>query len=211
MPKTSDIPEFSRRRGRRDLRLLAGVIITCLFVLLAVFADFLAPYSYEDQSRKTPRAPATRVHFTSEYGPVIYPIVLADPLRFQYEEDRSRPYPLGFFVRGERYRLFGSIDTDRHFFGVAEAGPDAPRLHLLGTDALGRDRFSRLLHAVRFSLIVAPLGMLLASLIGILIGIVSGYSSRTVDTILMGAADAMLSLPALVLILSARAAFPLEL
>ncbi|HSI88299.1 MAG TPA: ABC transporter permease [Pyrinomonadaceae bacterium] len=211
MPKTSDIPELSPRRGRRNLRLVGGVVITGLFVLLAVFADFLAPYSHDHQSRNTPRAPATTVHFSARHGPVIYPLSLADPLRFQYEEDRSRPYPLGFFVRGDRYKFLGIIDAERHLFGVAEPGPDAPRIHLLGTDALGRDRLSRLLHAVRFSLIVAPLGMLLASLIGILMGIISGYATRGVDTFLMGAADAMLSLPALVLILAARAAFPLEL
>jgi peptide/nickel transport system permease protein len=60
-------------------------------------------------------------------------------------------------------------------------------------------------------MIVSPLGALLACLIGILIGIVSGYASRVIDTVLMGAADAMLSLPTLIIILAARAAFPLEL
>lgn len=76
---------------------------------------------------------------------------------------------------------------------------------------LGRDRFSRLMHAVRFSLIVCSLGVVLACLIGILIGVVSGYSRGLIDTVLMGTTDAMLSLPTLILILAARAAFPLEL
>jgi peptide/nickel transport system permease protein len=53
--------------------------------------------------------------------------------------------------------------------------------------------------------------VILASLIGVFIGTVSGYSGRFVDTVLMGTTDAMLSLPALILILAARAAFPLEL
>jgi ABC-type dipeptide/oligopeptide/nickel transport system permease subunit len=88
---------------------------------------------------------------------------------------------------------------------------DAPRLNLLGTDHLGRDRFSRLLHAARFSLAVGPAGTLLASLLGVLVGCVSGYAGRKVDAVLMRAADAMMALPALVLILAARAAFPDEL
>jgi peptide/nickel transport system permease protein len=65
--------------------------------------------------------------------------------------------------------------------------------------------------AIRFSLLVCPIGALVAALIGILVGMVSGYSHRTIDTILMGVADSMLALPTLILILAARAAFPLEL
>ena len=119
-------------------------------------------------------------------------------------------FPIAFFVRGYSYGLFGIIPTDIHLFGVS-GSDDGTRINILGTDALGRDRFSRLLHAVRFSLIVCSLGVVFACLIGIFIGVVSGYSGRLADTILMGATDAMLALPTLILILAARAAFPLEL
>jgi peptide/nickel transport system permease protein len=113
-------------------------------------------------------------------------------------------------VRGHSYQLLGIVETDIHLFGLV-TGPEGLRINLLGTDMLGRDRFSRLMHAIRFSLIVCSAGVVLACLIGIAIGIVSGYSSPLIDTILMGAADAMLALPTLILILAARAAFPLEL
>jgi peptide/nickel transport system permease protein len=88
---------------------------------------------------------------------------------------------------------------------------DAPRISLLGTDGLGRDRLSRLLKGARFSLIVGPTGMLLASVLGIVLGCLAGYGGRTLDALLMRAADVMMALPVLVLILAARAAFPLEL
>lgn len=88
---------------------------------------------------------------------------------------------------------------------------DVPRVALLGTDALGRDRLSRLLVASRFSLVVGPLGTLLGCLFGVFVGCVAGYAGRTTDALLMRAADTMLALPALVIILAARAAFPLEL
>jgi peptide/nickel transport system permease protein len=68
-----------------------------------------------------------------------------------------------------------------------------------------------LLYAIRFSFIVALIGVLVACLVGILIGGVSGYAGRLVDTFLMGVTDAMLALPTLILILGVRAAFPLEL
>jgi peptide/nickel transport system permease protein len=86
-----------------------------------------------------------------------------------------------------------------------------PRVYLLGTDTLGRDRFSRLLIASRFSLVVGPTGTLLACALGIFLGCLAGYSGRTADAALMRVADTMLALPALVVILAARAAFPLEL
>jgi peptide/nickel transport system permease protein len=53
--------------------------------------------------------------------------------------------------------------------------------------------------------------MLLASVLGIALGCVAGYGGRVLDAVLMRAADVMMALPALVLILAARAAFPLEL
>jgi peptide/nickel transport system permease protein len=107
--------------------------------------------------------------------------------------------------------LLGIVETDIHLFGVKSTSGIASRINLLGTDQLGRDRFSRLLYAVRFSLVVALIGVLVACLVGMSIGGVSGYAGRFVDTILMGATDAMLALPALILILGVRAAFPLEL
>jgi peptide/nickel transport system permease protein len=107
--------------------------------------------------------------------------------------------------------LFGLGETDVHLFGLKSTSGIAPRINLLGTDQLGRDRFSRLLYAVRFSLIVALIGVLVACLVGISLGGVSGYAGRLVDTFLMGATDAMLALPTLILILGVRVAFPLEL
>jgi len=180
-----------------------------LFALSAVFAGFLAPYDAGAQSRFEPSAPATTIHF-SGLAPIIHPRRVEDPLRRTYREDTSVAFPVGLFVRGHSYKVLG-IETNVHLFGVRGSSRIAPRINLLGTDQLGRDRFSRLLYAVRFSLIVALIGVLVACLIGILIGGVSGYAGRPVDTFLMGATDAMLALPTLILILGVRAAFPLEL
>jgi peptide/nickel transport system permease protein len=94
---------------------------------------------------------------------------------------------------------------------AAQTSRPAPRVRLLGTDRLGRDRFSQLLAAARFSLSVGPLGTLLAAALGVLVGCLAGYAGRKTDAVLMRAADAMLALPELVLILAARAALPLEL
>jgi peptide/nickel transport system permease protein len=199
---------FTRRRTDRVA--ILGWLVIGLFALSAVFAGFLAPYDHSAQSRLEPSAPATQIHF-SGLKPIIHPRRVADPLHRTYTDDASVGYPIGFFVRGYSYKLFGIVETDVHLFGVKSTSGIAPRINLLGTDQLGRDRFSRLLYAVRFSLIVALISVLVACLVGISIGGVSGYAGRLVDTLLMGVTDAMLALPTLILILGVRAAFPLEL
>ena len=199
---------FTKRRTDRVA--VFGWLVIGLFALSAVFAGFLAPYDPSAQSRFEPSAPPTTIHF-SGLTPIIHPRRVEDALHRTYTEDTSVAFPVGFFVRGHSYKLLGIVETNVHLFGVRSTSGIAPRINLLGTDQLGRDRFSRLLYAVRFSLIVALIGVLVACFVGILIGGVSGYAGRLVDTILMGATDAMLALPTLILILGVRAAFPLEL
>jgi len=200
---------FTRRRTDRVA--LFGWLVIALFALCAVFASFLAPYDPSAQSRSEPSAPPTTIHF-SGLTATVHPRRIEDPLRRTYTEDRSVAFPLGLFVRGYSYKLFGIGETNIHLFGVrSTSGVAPPRVNLLGTDQLGRDRFSRLLYAVRFSFIVALIGGLVACLVGISIGGVSGYAGRFTDTFLMGVTDAMLALPTLILILGVRAAFPLEL
>lgn len=199
-----------RKRAPR----IAGWLIVGAFILVSVFADLISPYDYREQSRGEPSAPASKLYFRDGAGnfsfrPAVFSRRLTDPLRLQYSEDSSRAFPVNFLARGYSYSLLGIVQTDLHLFGVA--GDGAPRINLLGTDMLGRDRLSRLTHAVRFSLVVCSLGVILACWIGVFVGIVSGYAGRLIDTILMGATDAMLALPTLILILAARAAFPLEL
>jgi peptide/nickel transport system permease protein len=204
------LPRDGFTRRRTDPVAVFGWLIVGLFALSAVFAGFLAPYDHSAQSRFEPSAPATTIHF-SGLTPIIHPRRVEDTLRRTYTEDTSVAFPVEFFVRGYSYKLLGIRETDVHLFGVRSTSGVAPRINLLGTDQLGRDRFSRLLYAVRFSLIVTLVGVLVACLVGILLGAVSGYGGRLVDTFLMGATDAMLALPTLILVLAVRAAFPLEL
>jgi peptide/nickel transport system permease protein len=188
-------------KSRRRPTLVAGLFIVAVFYFIAIFAGFLAPYDYREQTRSMPSAPPSTLHFRDAEGtfhtrPFIYKQRLVDARNIVYEEDTSREFPTELFSRG-------------HLFGVA--GEEAPHANLLGTDQLGRDRFSRLLFAIRFSLLVSPIGTILACLIGVIFGALSGYARSTLDTIMMGVADTMISLPTLILILAARAAFPIEL
>jgi peptide/nickel transport system permease protein len=68
----------------------------------------------------------------------------------------------------------------------------------LGTDFLGRDVLSRLMHGARISLVVALTGTLVAGAIGTLLGVLAGYMGKWWDQIIMRITDAWLTLPSLV-------------
>lgn len=79
-----------------------------------------------------------------------------------------------------------------------QGAPVAPNGHfLLGTDASGRDVLSRLIYGARVSLMVGVVATGLASLIGVVIGTVSGYVGGVTESILMRFTDMVLSFPIL--------------
>jgi peptide/nickel transport system permease protein len=74
--------------------------------------------------------------------------------------------------------------------------------HLLGTDQLGRDLFSRILYGGRVDLRVAFLAVLLPFLIGTTLGCISGYYGRFYDTAIMRLVDVMVAIPFYVLVIA---------
>ena len=83
--------------------------------------------------------------------------------------------------------------------------------NLLGTDGLGRDRLSRLLYAVRLTMIFAPAAALLATALAGLIGGLAGFTGGLVDRIITCFIDMFLSLPWIFLLLLVRALLPLNI
>ena len=78
--------------------------------------------------------------------------------------------------------------------------------HLLGTDSLGRDIYSRLLYGARISIYIVLLVALVAPLLGLVIGTIAGYMGGWTDEVLMRLTDIFLAFPRLILALAFVAA-----
>ena len=84
--------------------------------------------------------------------------------------------------------------------------PPSPE-HILGTDKIGRDMFSRILYAMRVSLLVGFLATAISTVIGVALGLISGYFGGAVDKAIMGFTDMVMSFPYILLVLVAAAIF----
>ncbi len=88
---------------------------------------------------------------------------------------------------------YTAIDSEHSLSPPRTAG------HLLGTDALGRDILSRIIHGSRSIFAVALFSSLLSTVVGVLLGFCAGYFSKAVDTLFLAAMDIIMAIPTLVL------------
>lgn len=97
------------------------------------------------------------------------------------------------------------IGLNRTYLPPLSADPVSGRLHLLGTDHLGRDYFTRLIYAARISLMVALAVTTLVAIVGSLLGLLAGFFGGWVDTVISRLMEFVATLPDLpiLLILSA--------
>lgn len=95
--------------------------------------------------------------------------------------------------------IISPYDPLEQDYTAPNEGPSAK--HPLGTDDLGRDLLSRLLHGARLILVLAPLSVLCALAVGTTLGLSAGYFGGLVDEVLMRILDAMMAFPTILLYL----------
>ena len=121
-----------------------------------------------------------------------------------YEEDRSVEIPIRFLVRGEGYKLLGLFESDLRLFGTDDGGT----IFLFGTDTLGRDLLSQVIHASRISLSIGLIGVFLSLFIGLIMGGIAGFYGGTVDELINRFMEILLSFPSIPLWMALSAALP---
>lgn len=183
-----------------------------LFILLlsTIFAGFFSPYDPLEQNREKSYHPPVRIHIMDDEGlhmPFIYNYRMVDPIFKVYEPDRTKRYPLRFFVKGDAYCLLGFIPCRIHLFST-----DSPsKIFVFGSDIHGRDILSRLLYGGRVSISISIVGVFVSFLLGLIIGGIAGYFGGWVDNLIMRFGEVIMSIPGIYLLLSLRAIFPTSL
>jgi peptide/nickel transport system permease protein len=110
-------------------------------------------------------------------------------------------FALTLFARQVAPFLPDEITVGNYFLPAGSVQEASGNVHLLGTDNLGRDLFSRLVYAGRISLSVALLSVIISSLIGVTIGAISGYYGGWLDNLIMRTVEFLLTIPTLPLLL----------
>ncbi|MBW7915990.1 MAG: ABC transporter permease [Trueperaceae bacterium] len=187
--------------------------VVALVALMALTPEFFSTADPNATSARRAYIPPQTVRVFHE-GRLTWPFVYqvegqrnARTLKMEWAADTSTRIPVRLFARGYAYKLFGIIPADRHLvgFGTAERAEAA---HVLGTDRLGRDQWSRLMYGTRISLSIGLVAVAISTILGIILGGVSGYFGGAVDNVIQRVIDLLQAIPAIPVWLALSAALP---
>ncbi len=202
---------FRRRFMRHRLAVISAVIVAA-FYLVVIFADFIAYSDPTASDSERALVPPQSIQFFDDgrFAPHVYGLKRTrdpDTYGLVYIPDQSQRIPVVLFAKGYEYRLFGLFPTSRHLLGT-QGAPAESSLFLLGADEQGRDLFSRIVHAIRTSLLIGLAAVAVSITVGMVIGTISGFYGGYVDLIIQRAIEILRSIPTIPLWMGLAAAIP---
>ncbi len=192
------------------------VAVVSGFILLAMYAttlvsEMVSPYNQHSRHIDSIYAPPQWVHFFDKgkfVGPFVYGYdyhLNMKNLKREYTENPEKVQPIRFFCSGDKYKFWGLVEGDFHFFCPAQGGT----LFLLGTDRLGRDVMSRITHGARISLTIGLGGITISMILALVFGGLAGYYGGWVDTVIQRVIEIIRSFPELPLWMALSAVLPI--
>ncbi|MEZ5593462.1 MAG: ABC transporter permease [Gammaproteobacteria bacterium] len=191
--------------------------LICSVILMLIAAIALVPgfFSTQDPNQTGARSsfrPVQGIHFFDEDGFNLHAYRMTGKrnpttLKMEWQADPTKKIPLGFFVEGFEYRVLGLFNSTRHLIGVADPN-SRQRLHLLGTDRLGRDQWSRLMYGTQVSLSIGLVAVLFSIVLGVFLGGISGYFGGWIDMTIQRLIEILQSLPPIPIWMALTAALP---
>jgi peptide/nickel transport system permease protein len=200
-------------RFRKHKLAVAGLIVTLMIYLVAIFADFLSPADPNNAAARYALHPPHAIQFfDSSDGKFRLHVngfkLERDPetLKPKYVTDSGRKIDLQFFApAAEPYLIWGFIPSSVRFFGTSD--PSQP-VFLAGADRLGRDLLSRTIHGAQISMSIGLVGVALSLFLGIIIGGLSGYYGGRIDWVLQRVTEFVIALPTIPIWMALAAALP---
>lgn len=197
---------------RKHKLAMASLVVVVLIYLVALLAEFLAPFDPADTSRRHIYSPPQPLHLFDEswrFAPHVLGLkseIEPEALRRVYVVDPEKQVPIRFLAPSEPYLLAGFLPMSVKLFGPANP---RDRIYLLGGDRLGRDLFSRLIHGTRVSMSIGLVGVAISLVLGIFLGGISGYYGGAIDTLIQRLIELLRSIPTIPLWMGFAAAIPL--
>ena len=197
---------------RRHRVAVFSAVILLLFYASILVSEVLSPYNLHSRDSRHIYAPPQQLRLFHEdkfVGPFVYGYSMQlnmQTMRRDFRPDPNKVQPLRFFCRGDRYEFWDLFEVDLHLVCPAQGGT----FFLLGTDRLGRDVLSRIIHGTRISLTVGLLGIAVSFLIGIILGGISGYYGGWIDSVIQRFIEMVRSFPELPLWMALSAALPVN-
>ncbi len=197
---------------KRHRMAMVGGVVVVLYYLVALFAGFFAPKHFETYYEQYVYAPPQTLHWfrDGKFFPHVFGYRFErDPLSLKkmWFLDETVIIPVGFFVRGDSYRILGVFRSNIHLIGPKN--PQEP-FFLLGADKSGRDVLSRVIYSSQVSLTVGLVGVGISLFLGVVIGGISGLVGGALDNIVQRSIEILMSVPTLPLWLALSAAVPLH-
>ena len=196
---------------KHKMAVVSGVIVI-LFYVIALFCEFVAPTLTTSYEELYATAPPQRLYMFRDgkwYPHVNGYKFVRDPvsLRKTWSIDEEVVIPVGLFVKGQPYKMWGLLRMDMHLFGPKNVGDP---FYLLGADMIGRDVVSRLIYSSRISLTVGLVGMVISLSMGIILGGMSGLIGGAFDNIIQRIIEILMSIPTLPVWLALAAVVPID-